>query len=226
MGGKDNQRHNVAKKATISKSSAPQSVFAKGAYKSPIAKGRKDSRHLLFVEGMQEGIVVLYLKKANRDEEPYLRYDMDLLYNSPDKLEELGINCIVHRRGCNGDTAKPQGPASEYYWRQFLCIIGEEANTVDGRREQANTLIEYLNRNAVTPNYQFPKKVRFGGDNTSEPMGRVDGVLRDADVLGVMVAAYPSTSVVEMATYDDIMDKFWNDIEYGKEVLRQFSEAE
>jgi len=199
----------------------PSSAFATGKYKgdSPLKPGKKDVRHLLFVLGLCNGIVLAWLKKYNLDQEPFLNYDYQLLNDSPATMEDLGINAVVHRKGADGATAMTQTPTSTYNWRQMVLIIGEDSNTATARRELADRLIAHFNNNANTANYQYPRKVRFGSDLTGRVFRPADHGLLDIDVLGLMMAAYPTTPLEELATFDDIMSTFWTNIERGREVM-------
>ena len=219
----------VKKAASSKKGSAsppPKSALSGGKYKSPIlGKGKKDSRNQVWMKGMQENVAVGWLKKSNREEEAFAAYDMELLHNQPELLETLGINAILFRKGTDGATPMPQSATSSYSWRQFLCVLGE-GNTPEGRRAFAMNLIDHLNNNATSEHYQYPKKYKFGGDLTATPMETVDTALLDEDVMGVMLAAYPTTSIADLVTFEDVMERFWSDIDHGREFLEQNANEE
>jgi len=206
----------------------PASVFESGKYKgdSPLKPGKKDVRHLLFVLGLCNGIVLAWLKKYNLDQEPFLNHDYQLLHDSPATMEDLGINAVVHRKGPDGATALTQTPTSTYNWRQMVLIVGEDQNTPHARMEIAAKLVAHFNNNANSANYQYPHKVKFGSDLTGGQLRPVDHALLDIDVLGLMMAAYPTTSLEELATFDDIMSTFWTSVERGREVIAAHVAAE
>lgn len=153
-----------------------------------------------------------------------MRPDMKILMENPDMMEELGINAIVHRKGIDGKTPKPQSAGSPYPWNQLILIIGEEANTKEGRREVADKLVAHFNSNAVKPTYTYPRKMKFGEDATTG--GRfllpIDLCLLDNDVVALMKAAYPDMNLHEIAKYDEIMKTFWSDIEHGHEAIEDW----
>ena len=199
----------------------PASAFATGKYKgdSPLKPGKKDTRHVLLVLGLCNGIVLAWLKKYNFDQEPFLNHDFQLLHDSPATMEDLGINAVVHRKGENGGTALTQSPTSTYNWRQMVIIVGEDQNTTHTRKEIAAKLVAHFNNNANSANYQYPRKVKFGTDMTGGVLRPVDHAVLDIDVLGLMMAAYPNTPLDELATFDGIMSTFWTSVERGREVI-------
>lgn len=208
-------------KAIIPKHGAPmKSAFKTGKYKggSPLKNGKKDNRNVLYIVGVQNGIAVVYFKKPNKDEEAFLSYDMEN-FGNPTVAEAFGINDVAHRKGEDGETALKQGPNSDWNWRQLLLIIGEDDNTPQGRRAAANAIVDEVNRNATTASYRYPKKCRFGGDLSAVPLATVDSVLLDADVLGLILAAYPSVAVSQLMEERDILATFWCDTAHGREVL-------
>lgn len=200
----------------------PKSAFAKGKFGSPLSTGspKKDPRNLLFISGLSNGVAVAHGQKFNKEEEPFMKFDLDQLHESDELKESLGINAILYRKGVDGGTALKQAPNSDYNWRMFVLILGVEGNTSEGRREAANKLINYFNANATGENYHYPKKWKFGGDLTTSPMATVDAALLDADVAGLVHAAYPDSSTDDILGWDEIVGSFWEDIEHGKAVLR------
>ena len=211
-------KKNSSKKA--SQPSTPlKSAFKSGKLKASISPQSKDKRNLLFVKGHQNGIMVAYLQKYNREEEPFLAYDMTQLRNNPDICELLNINIVASRKGVDGTTPMKQNPTSEYDWRALVCIIGEDSNTAAGRKQQANNLIMHFNNNAISPNYDYPKKVKFGGDLTVAPLSPVDVSLLDNDVCALIAACFPDNTLEEIMRHDDILNTWWSDIEHGREVM-------
>ena len=203
-------------KAASQRSPVKKSAFASGGFKgSPLGNKPKDNRHVLFVEGLMNGVMVAWLKKWNKNEEPYLAYDMILLTGNPELCEKLGINAIIPRRGEDGITPLKQNPTSDYDWRQFIFILGEDGNTDVNRRVVANRLIDHMNKNAVLPNYHYPVKVRFGGDRTKTPMATISDHMMNKHVLSMMRSAYPAMTVGQLLADTDIMESFWNNVAYG-----------
>jgi len=201
-----------------SKSAPPASAFKNGKYASPVGKTKKNLQNELHVAGLLPGVVALWGQNGNKEEDAYNWYDVNLLKNSPDLMEELGINAMSFRRGPDGLPMK-QSASSEYSWRVYICIVGEDNNTAQGRRALANKIIEHFNSNAVRPNYQYPKRWRFGGDSTTSPMGAADQVLLDLDVLGLVLAAYPGSRMGDIIEWDGVVGKFWQDEAHGHGIL-------
>ena len=217
----------MAPKFTPKKS--PVSAFNGGKYKNspPGLSGAKDKCNKLIVEGLQQGVVVVHVKKHNKEEEAFIGYDIHFLEENMDVMEELGINAIVMRKGIDGETPLVQSPGSSYHWKQFLLIVGEAANTKEGRAQLALKLVKHFNTNAATAEmYQYPTKMRFFKDITFNKPRPVDSCLLDADVVGLMGAAFPSLELEELVTYTDIMQGFWTNIEHGKEVMENGPNAE
>ena len=199
-----------------------KNAFARGDYKgSPLIKKNKDNRHVMIIEGMQNGVMTAYLKKANKEEEPFLAHDMILFNNDPNLCESFGINTIIPRKGVNGETPLKQNPNSSYDWRQFVFILGEEGNNSVNRRSIANALIDHLNGNAVIPNYQYPIKVKFGWDKTTDPMRTISENMLDSHVLQMMKSAYPDTNFGDLLTDVAIISTFWADVDHGSEIMMQ-----
>ena len=55
-----------------------------GKFNSPVSSGKKDTRHLVFSKKHEQGVLGVWVKKANADEEPYLAHDYALFNNSPE----------------------------------------------------------------------------------------------------------------------------------------------
>ncbi|MGL5934882.1 MAG: hypothetical protein ACRCZI_04590 [Cetobacterium sp.] len=185
---------------------------------SPFKSGRKDDRHVLHYQGVQQGVMSAYLEKYNAPEEPFVHHDMKLFKNQPSLMEDLSINAILFRKGPNGGTLM-QSSTSSYAWRQFIFIIGENNNTPAKRKDYAEALVRHMNTQATSENYQYVRKIKLGNDLTERPLLPVDTILLDEDVLGLMVAAYEGTPLAEIATYDTIMKSFWTNLAHGKEVV-------
>jgi hypothetical protein len=208
----------------------PTSKFKSGAAKfdSPFKGGKKDDRNVLLYNGAQNGILTCFLKKPNADEEPYALHDYNLLKESPDLMETLNINAVLSRKDTTSseNTELMQSPTSTYPWRQFVLLIGENNNTPPRRRQYAQALVDHLNTQATSANYRYVRKVKLGSDLSNRPLVPVDRVLLDGDVVGLMLAAYESTPLEELATYDTIMRTFWTDIAHGREVLAESAAPE
>jgi hypothetical protein len=202
------------------KKKAPTSKFKSSPAKfdSPFKSGKKDDHHVLMYQGVHQGLMVSWLKKANVDEEPYFLHDHKLLRDNPDKMEELNINAGLSCRGEDGE-ALMQTPTSTYPWKQFVLIIGENNNTPAKRKEYAAALVSHFNTQATSVNYKYVHNVKLGSDLTQRPLRPVDFVLLDMDVLGLMMAAYEGTPLEELVTFDVIMKTFWTDLPHGREVV-------
>lgn len=209
--------------------SPPASAFKSGKFKgdTPLKGGRKDNRHILEHEGFQNGIVISFLKKFNADEEPYFLHDYQLLRDSPDVMEELGINAVLSRKGIDGETPKKQSVTSNYDWKCFVHIVGEDSNTPTKRKALIAKELAHFNSNANSANYTYPRKIKAGNDATNNRALRtIDCALLDCDVVGLMLAAYPDTPLEELAEFDEIMSTFWSDAEHGRAVLEAYNNGE
>jgi hypothetical protein len=202
------------------KKKAPTSKFksSPAGFDSPFKSGRKDDRHVLMYEGVHQGLISLYLKKAGEEAEPYFRPDLKFLKENPSKMEELNINAILSRKGTDGDFL-PQTPTSQYPWKQFVLIVGENNNTPAKRKQYAEALVRHFNTMATSPTYTYPRKVKLGSDLTQRPLRPVDSVLLDMDVLGFIMAAYEGTRLEKLVKFDGIMKTFWTDLAHGRKVV-------
>ena len=201
---------------------SPVSAFNSGKFKSHLSNltKTKDNRNQFVIEGLQQGVVVGWVKKSNRDEEAFIGPDIRHLTDNMDVMEKLGINAILVRRGIDGATAMPQFPSGTYDWKQFVFLVGETCNTKEKRSQIATSLVSHFNNNDTTANeYKYPRKMKFFKDITLGTPRPVDSCLLDADVAGLMAAAFPNMELGELATYDDIMKGFWTDINHGKIVM-------
>ena len=139
--------------------------------------------------------------------------------NMPFMMEHYGVNMWCARKGIDGNTSKKQKPGSTFDAIQLVTILGEEDNTPEGRRAWANPIITLLNRNDISDNYTYPRKVKFGEDHTMENMRPNDALLLDKDVITLMLAAYEGTSLVELSEFDQVVGSFFADIVCGKAVM-------
>ena len=171
----------------------------------------------MYAEGLKPGIAVFWLKKHNKNEEPFLKHDYEIFELHPSKLHELGINVVLDCKGTDGITALKTSLTQDYKWKQFAAIVGEKDNTPEMRKSIAKKLIAYLNVNLKnTDMYTFKYQVRFGGDLTSSPMRALDAVMLDADVIGFMESSYDKYDLEYVAGFDEAMQMYWTNIDYGK----------
>ena len=210
----------MAPKSSPKKS--PKSALTSGKFKSSITAlgNKKDKRNQMIIEGLQQGVLVIYMKKWNKEEEAFLAPDVQYFNENPDIMESLGIHAIVYRRGIDGETALPQSDDSGYNWKQFVCIIGESVTLKEEQIKFANKLIEHFNNNKATAHkYQFFTRMKLGADITMSKPCPLDACLLDTDVVGLMEAAFPDEDPNDIAEYDDIMCTFWTNLEHGKSVI-------
>ena len=221
MAGSKSQSKAGAKKATAGSPAPKPSAAALKGITTPVKKpGAKDSRDKVFVKGHLSGIVVAYIVDGKHaDREAFKAHDMSELHNDPDLLAQLGFNAIVPRKGSDGETPMKQNATSEYNWRQFIALLGEDNNNEEGRRALANKLIVHLNKNANSDNYRYPRKVRFGGDLTASPKTACNESMLDADVVAFIITLYPDNDLEDLAEWDDIVSQFFVDVEDGKAVM-------
>ena len=199
---------------------APKSAFS-GKYTStpPGLIGKKDNRNLMFVEGLKNGVMIVYFQKSNAVEEAFVQPNIKHLEENPDIMAKLGINAIVFHKGSSGDTEMKQSASSSFNWKQLILIIGEHNNNPGCRKELAKKLLEYFNSHATEEFYTYPRNMKFAKDNTQNPYCPVDACLLDSDVVALMEAAYPDMEIDELSTFGEIMSSFWTDVEHGMEVI-------
>jgi len=209
------------KKLATKAMSPPKSAFAKGRYTgSPGLGKKKDNRHELVIEGLMAGVVVAYIKKSFSEEEPFLAYDYTLIRTNQEIMDTLEINDTVFRKGINGETPKPQCVGSNYSWRQFLFIVGEEDNTVEKRSEIGNRLKDHLNQNANITNYRYPISIKLGNDRTiQDNMRPLDSCILNDDVIGLINTAFPGTLFSDLVQFEELMGTFWGDIDDGRNIM-------
>jgi hypothetical protein len=202
------------------KKSPPISKFKNAGAEagSPFRSGKKDDRHKLFYKGVQNGVMVLWLKQGNENAEPFCQPIHKVFREDAGKMVELNICAILNRRGDDGEKMM-QSATSEYPWRQFMIITGEKNNTPAKRKEYAEALVTFFNSLATKAHYTFVRKIKIGEDLTANPLETVDTVLLDRDVVGLMLSAYEDTPLEEVVLYDKIMKTFWKDIAHGREVV-------
>lgn len=188
---------------------------------------KKDTRNVLKTYGLKGGIFIAYVHKANRpSEEAFLAWDMSNFFSNPDILEELDIHCIMNRRGADGITPMLQHAGTTYPFRMFVCCIGEDMNTLKNRKEFGVRFATHLSKTAIQPNYIYPKKCVYGGDETPTTYPAVSSKFLDSDVIGLMVAAYDSVRLEDLMDIDSIMKSFWVDPIEGREIMQSYLEDE
>ena len=202
------------------------SAFAKGPFvgKSPI-KGR-DSRFILNWKGLENGILLLWGKKPNKDEAAFWGPIFKRLKEDEEKRMELGINCIAPRKGKDGCTAMLQAPiGTKWPWEQMVCIVGEQCNTKENRCAVAKKLVKFINDNTTSATFDFVHRTRRGQDLTTDPLETLDACLLDLDVVRLMHAAFPTVPMSELSTNHEVMKTFWRNIEHGKEAIELHGES-
>jgi hypothetical protein len=194
----------------------------KSALGSPL-KGKfktNSSSNKLFVEGLQNGVVLAYVQKAQKREEAFLVYDFDLIKNSETMAANLSVNDIIQRKGGDGTTPMPQKEGSAYPWRALTFLVGSDFQTCENRREFGNGLVAFFNSHATTRFYKYPKSTQFAGDLTKSPPRAVSAAVLDKVVIELIQLAYPEATFNEIAQHDDIMETFWDNITIGKIAMK------
>ena len=216
-----------ASKIKKEQKSPPKSALSTGKFKrgSPFSGGHKDDRHVLHFVGVKQGVTLFWPQKYNAEEEPYLAPDFNCLKEDEALMESLNISAILFRKGEDGGTAKKQTAHSAYNWHQFASIVGDANNTSSKRKLHAQKIVEHLNRQATTANYQYPRRFKVGEDFSGRPLAPCDTYMLDADVIGLMLAAYPDTPLHEVMAFKDIMRTFWSDVGRGKDVVQAHVDA-
>ena len=105
-----------SKKSQPTKAPSKGSKFAKGAFKLKLHSPGKDARNVMFMQGVQNGVVVVWFEKPKGGEAAFMVPDFAMLDANDELMESLGINAIVPRRGDDGSTAMTQSKQSKYPW--------------------------------------------------------------------------------------------------------------
>ena len=210
-----------SKSAEKTPTKARQSAFSKGAYKAtPPGMSGKDNRNVMMYEGLQQGIMIAYAKKANKNEGAFIGPSVSLIENTPEVMDELWINAIVPRKGDDGTTPLKNTPSVPFNWKQFVMIIGEDNNSLAGRKAAIKKLVNQINSNVHDAGmYQYPTEMKIGQDLTQEPLRAADVHLLDNDVIALMMAAYPTLSLEELTEDEVIMATFWTDVSRGVKAI-------
>ena len=80
--------------------------------------------HHVFVQGYQNGIVLVWLQKHSKREEPYLHPDYKLFQQNPTLMQSLGICAILECKDSYSNTFISHSTSqTNYTWRQFLYIV-------------------------------------------------------------------------------------------------------
>jgi len=203
---------------------SPSGTPTKGSFKK-----ETDYSNRLIIEALKPGLLIMYPKKATRDEQPYFKPEWDKLKGDAIYKDMLGLNDIVSRKGKDGMTYRGQSLAvTDYAWQQALVITGVESEgdliqSKDVRRTYADNWIEKINLNNGL--YQYPTEMKFGTDRTRDAPRPASACLLDETVIELMIFTNPdyADSVAELAEFPDIMSQFWHDFEYGKAAMEAYS---
>ena len=210
-------------KKKSSEKSVPVSSFGSGAKKGKkLNLGKsKDTRYLLEMVGVLAGVLLLWFRKPNKEEEAFVGPYIRMLMDKPDKMEELGIAAIIRRKGADGTTEKPQKAGSTWGWSQLLVVIGEDKNTPEERERVASAILDDFNAHCTRAMFDYPNRARFARDYTAAIMEPADAHILDKDVLGLMKSAY-ETPLEDLKFHVEVMEKFWSNVEEGGEKIDEF----
>jgi len=162
--------------------------------------------------------MIVYFQKFNAEEDVFWQPWSKHLDENPEVKGELKISAVVCCNGEDGQTEMPNAPGSEHGWRQLLCVIGEDANT-PVREEVAKKIASNFNDFAAHHNFCYPHHTRIGRDLTEAPERAVDLALLDKEVIGLVLAAYPSTPLEELKEFEEITGAFCSNMEHGAQAL-------
>ena len=180
----------------------------------------KDTRHKMWIQGLDGGMFVVWLSKHSNDNEgAFLHYDNVTLQADEELMESFGLNAIIDRKGADGDTPLMREPGSTYPWLQCLFVCGAEENTVQGRRALVMPFLSWMNENAKQPNYRYPRKIRLAGDISHEPLLPPSAALLNRHVVGLLIRAFPDMTLEDMKGDEDIMLTFFGDVEVGQSAV-------
>jgi hypothetical protein len=164
---KTNPNHKRAK-TTPTASTSPIPMINRNMSGRSFTTTTKDRRHKLFYEVLAPGIVIVYMKKFNMNEEPYLQPLYKMLYDHEDIKNELRVIAAVPRRAADGDTLK-QSSKSVYAWKQIMLLIGQPELDENGLETpwehppEVTKFLEYFNSPEMQQEFQWPCKAVTGG---------------------------------------------------------------
>jgi hypothetical protein len=185
-------------------------------------KPAKQYDYMVYVEGFADGQTnIVWVSKGWNQEAAFLRTDTAFIEQDDVIKDELGINCVIARKGVDGKTFKPQSATSTYEWKQFVCIVEEGSNNAEKRFSIASAIIAHLNSNKDT--YTYPHVTKFGSDRTRDPPRAVSSCLLDDAVISLMKANYPDyiDNISGLGQFPDIMAMYWDSTELGIAALEE-----
>ena len=186
----------------------------------------RDKRNELHLEVGENGLISVWFTDYKGERAAFTAPCFRLIKDDPDIAEMLGINAIVPRKGVDGETPMKQSETSDYTWQQLLILKNEEDCDAEGVAFVRNALLRWFNSRATKEHYQYPTKMKFGGNHTQNPVRKPDALLLDENVLGLMFSCYPDHTREQLAEMPEAVAEFFEDVQRGQDVLRGISETE
>jgi hypothetical protein len=186
---------------------------------------RKDSRIRLNYEGLANGLLVVAATKATLEEAAYTQPTDNYLFHNRDIWSQVPLNNISmvkedHTEEGAEVQPKKQQVGSEYNWNHYVTVIPFGRNTTAGRAEIVESMATFFNSTVTEDNgYRFLRMFRRAEDRTRTPPRTVDGCFLEHDVIAFMSHEYPNESLVDLREYDDIVAKYFKNVEEGKEIM-------
>jgi hypothetical protein len=177
------------------------------------------------------------IKKAWSEKESYLKPVVAVFKNDLGAYEEWQVTDIVFRRATDGSNRimKANGcgvitdeDSERFGFRQLAYILPEGTpNTMAVRKEWAENLLVHLNRlgqdisSTDADKYDFHMKFQYKGDISHTPLRAVNKYTTDKEALSLMRQTYGNENTETMLEYEDIISSFFQDVEHGKQVVRE-----
>jgi hypothetical protein len=142
-------------------------------------------------------------------------------------MESMNINDIVFRRGVDGKTALSGKPNVAWGWQAFISIIGIENihNKKYIEEEFVVPVLKFFNKfDDLDIKYKYTRKNVFGTNHTTNPPHKLSSALLDDKILTLMLSAYGDEEkhidLGFLSDIDEIVEMYWEDKDYGKNVMR------
>jgi hypothetical protein len=190
---------------------------------------RRDNRNRLVYEGLANGLLVVAPTKATIDEAAYIQPTDSYYFHHRDDWAQVPLNNIMmvkEDRTEPGDVPQPkkQQVGSEWNWNHYVTVLPPGSNTATGRLEVMGRMCANINSTITEDNgYRFIKEFRVAEDKTNDAHLRpVDAVFFETDVIGFLAADYRNETLIGLAAHDDIVAKYFENIEEGKAIMTRY----
>ena len=188
-------------------------------------------KNRLHIEAFQGGFLIGYFDNGtNTGSAAYNKPHLVKLSNDDELRENVRVDDIVYRRGIDGETAMPGKTGVAWGWQALISYIGPDNinNTTFKMVEFVTPIIVYFNQfDDFKTDYTYKRPTKFYMDHTpiTGPLRKLSSVLLDDKVLDLMIYDYKDEvtgqiDLAALAEVDEIVEVYWEDIEYGKNVMK------